>query len=220
MSWRRPVPKPDENATMNDCTEPRVRIRPKQSMGLAGQVLEGGSSPTPDAESEPRKARIRTRPQAASTEPRKARARTRPPTISAAATFGPPAERPALDERGSRGERVRSLQADFLSADRLGRFTDARCELSTGEVVEVRGRKVPFYDMARELDARGYGEWQLQIYTPTGTPSLRGTVGELAEWTVKERDRGGLRLERFQKFPGQLMERREPDLGPQVPVGP
>ena len=115
---------------------------------------------------------------------------------------------------------MRSIRAVFLTDDRLRLFTGARCELPTGEGVEVRGCRTPFYDMARELDARGYGEWQLQIYTPTGTPSLRGTVGELAEWTVKERDKGGLRLERFQKFPGQLMERREPDLGPQVPVGP
>ncbi len=42
--------------------------------------------------------------------------------------------------------------------------------------------------------------------TPTGTPSMRAVVKVAAGLTVKERDKGGLRLERFQKFPGPLTD--------------
>ncbi len=34
--------------------------------------------------------------------------------------------------------------------------------------------------------ARGYGDWKLQAYTPTGTPSLHGLVKVMAELTIKE----------------------------------
>ena len=53
---------------------------------------------------------------------------------------------------------MKSLRAVFLTDDRLRLVTGSRCEMPTGEVVEVAGRRTPFYDLARELDARGYGE--------------------------------------------------------------
>ncbi len=81
---------------------------------------------------------------------------------------------------------MKSLRAVFLTDDRLRLFTDARFEMPTGEIVEVAGRRTPFYDLARELDARGYGECQLQIYTPTGTPSLRGGSRTLPGWLSKK----------------------------------
>ena len=117
---------------------------------------------------------------------------------------------------------MKSLRAVFMTDARLRLLTSARCELPTGEVVEVRGRKTPLYDLARELDARGYGGWQLQIYTPTGTPSLRELVKVMAGLTVEESDRGGLKLRKYRPYPwgGRLAERREPNLGVQVPVGP
>ena len=93
------------------------------------------------------------------------------------------------------------MRAVFLTDDRLRLFAGARCELPTGEVVEVHGRRTPLFDLARELDARGYGEWHLRIYTPAGTPSLGGLVKVLAGLFVVERDKGGLRLEKYSPFP-------------------
>ncbi len=106
---------------------------------------------------------------------------------------------------------MKSLRAVFLTDDRLRLFTGARCELPTGEVAEVRRRRTPFYDLARELDARGYGECQLQIYTPIGTPSLRGRIKVMAGLTVEETDKGGLRLRNYKPFPlgGRLADRQD-----------
>ncbi len=81
------------------------------------------------------------------------------------------------------------LRAVFVAGERtshLGLYTGARCELPTGEIVEVKGRRTPLYDLARELEKRGYGDCRLQAYTPTGTPSLRGLVKVMAGMTVKE----------------------------------
>ncbi len=87
------------------------------------------------------------------------------------------------------------LKATFI-LDTSDLFTGARCELPSGELVEVRGRRTPLYDLARELEARGYGDWKLQAYTPTGTPSLHGLVKVMAELTVKE-GRHGPELRKF-----------------------
>ena len=76
----------------------------------------------------------------------------------------------------------------------------ASCTLPTGETVRVSHR-VPLFTLARELDARGYGDYRLQAYTPTGTPSLRGLVSVMAGLTVEETDKAGLRLRRFRHFP-------------------
>ncbi len=53
------------------------------------------------------------------------------------------------------------LRAVFVADERtshLGLYTGARCELPTGEIVEVKGRRTPLYDLARELERRGYGD--------------------------------------------------------------
>ena len=66
---------------------------------------------------------------------------------------------------------------------------------------QVIGTPSPFFDLARELDARGYGNRLLQVYTPTGTPSLRGKVSTLATLAITESDKGGLRFRKFTSFP-------------------
>ncbi len=78
----------------------------------------------------------------------------------------------------------------------------ASCTLPTGEIVSVTHR-VPLYTLARELNQRGYGDWLLQAHTPAGTPSLRGQVKVMAGLTVTERDKEGLRLEKYRPFPSR-----------------
>ena len=91
-----------------------------------------------------------------------------------------------------------------LSESDLRRGLDcASCTLPTDEVVEVTKRRTPLYDLARELDTRGYGDYRLQAFTPTGTPSLRGLVSVMAGLTVEETDKHGLRLRRFREHPGR-----------------
>ncbi len=90
----------------------------------------------------------------------------------------------------------------------------ATCDLPSGEHlvrVEATGR-TPLYSLARKLEALGLGDWKLQAYTPAGTKSLRGKVSVMAGLTVTERDKEGLRLEKFRPFPprGKLAQR---DLG-------
>ncbi len=97
-------------------------------------------------------------------------------------------------------EKVDSLHADFVP-DTRGLYTGARCELQGGEVIEVKGRRTPLYDLARELEKRGYGEWRLESYTHTGTPSLRGLIKVMAELTVEESDKYGLRVRKYRPFP-------------------
>ncbi len=45
-----------------------------------------------------------------------------------------------------------ALGPAFVAEERA--YTGARCELPTGEVVEVEGRKTPFFALCRELDKR------------------------------------------------------------------
>ncbi len=69
------------------------------------------------------------------------------------------------------------------------------------------------HDPSREVDELGFGDWKLQAYTPTGTPSLKGKVSVLAGLMVTERDRDGLRLEKYKPFdPRHRVPQR--DLGP------
>ncbi len=93
-----------------------------------------------------------------------------------------------------------TLRAVFLCED--GDYRGARCELPTGEVIEVRHRRTPLFAICRELDVLGYGDCRIEISTPQGTPSMRAVVRVAAGLTIKERDRSGLRLECFQEFPG------------------
>ncbi len=108
------------------------------------------------------------------------------------------------------------LGAVFVADERtshLGLFTGARCELPTGEFVEVKGRRTPLYDLARELEARGYGDCRLQAFTPTGTPSLRGLVEVMAELTIKEGRNGPERRKFRPANHGHSAAQR--DLGPE-----
>ena len=96
------------------------------------------------------------------------------------------------------------LKASFVPDDRgpyKGLYRGARCELPTGEVIEVHRKRTPLYDLARDLQNRGYGEWQLQAYTHNGTPSIRDLVKVMAGLTVEESDRGGLKLRKYRPFP-------------------
>ncbi len=106
------------------------------------------------------------------------------------------------------------LGAAFVADERtshLGLYTGARCELPTGEIVEVKGRRTPLYDLARELEARGYGDHRLQAFTPTGTPSLRGLVKVMAGLTVNEGSHGLKRRKyRPAKACGSAADARKP----------
>ncbi len=100
----------------------------------------------------------------------------------------------------------------FVADERA--FTGACCKLATGEEVEVKDRKTPFFTLCRELDKRGYGDCRIQIYTPEGTPSMRGLVKALAGLRIEESDRGGLQQRKFEPFPGAGAA-KERDLGPE-----
>jgi hypothetical protein len=121
-----------------------------------------------------------------------------------------------LETTTSEDDRASVLRAEFIADERpayLGLLTGARCELPTGEAVEVHHRRTPFFSLCRELDALGYGNRRIGIFTPQGTPSMRAVVRVAAGLAVKERDRGGLRLERFQKFPGPPTDARDAPRG-------
>ncbi len=86
-----------------------------------------------------------------------------------------------------------TLRAVFIADERpayLGLLTGASCRRPTGDVVELRYRRTPLYDLARELEKRGYGDCRLESFTPTGTPSLRGLVKVMAGLTVEEGPHG------------------------------
>ncbi len=103
-----------------------------------------------------------------------------------------------------------TLRAVFLCED--GDYRGARCELPTGETVEVHGRRTPFFAICRELDKRGYGDCRIEISTPEGTPSMRGLVKVMAGLRIEESDRGGLKQRKFEPFPGAGAV-KERDLG-------
>ncbi len=105
------------------------------------------------------------------------------------------------------------LSATFIP-DARDMLTGASCELPSGEVVEVKGRRTPFFALCRELDKRGYGDRRIEISTPKGTPSLRGKVSSLAGLRIEESDKDGLRLRAYTPFPPARV-RQERDLGPE-----
>ncbi len=92
-----------------------------------------------------------------------------------------------------------TLRAVFRCED--GDYRGARCVLPTGDVVELRHRRTPLYDLARELEAQGYGDCRLESFTPTGTPSLRGLVKVMAALTVEEGPHG-LRYRKYRAARG------------------
>ncbi len=77
------------------------------------------------------------------------------------------------------------LTATFIP-DARDLFTGARCELPSGEVVEVKGRNTPLFALCRILDKRGYGDCRIEISTPQGTPSMRGKVSTLAGLAISD----------------------------------
>ncbi len=108
------------------------------------------------------------------------------------------------------GAGAATLHAVFLCEH--GDCRGARCELPTGELVEVHGRRTPFFAICRELDKRGYGDCRIEISTPQGTPSMRGKVSTLAGLSIEESDKDGLRLRAYRPFPpGRVAKER--DLG-------
>ncbi len=107
--------------------------------------------------------------------------------------------------------------ARVFIADERG-FTGARCELPTGDVVELRHRRTPLYDLARELEKRGYGDCRLESFTPTGTPSLRGLVKVMAAFTVEEGPHGlSRRKYRGAKWCESATDAREAPRGTRAP---
>ncbi len=102
------------------------------------------------------------------------------------------------------------LKAIFI-LDARSLFTGARCELPSGEVIEVKGRNTPFFALCRELEARGFGDYRIEIFTPKGTPSMCAVVNVAAGLAVSERDDRGLRLEKYRPFPvrGRLADAHE-----------
>ncbi len=103
------------------------------------------------------------------------------------------------------------LKAIFIP-DARDMLTGARCELPSGEVVEVKARNTPFFALCRELDKRGYGDCRIEISTPQGTPSMRGKVSALAGLRIEESDKDGLRLRAYTPFPPAGVG-KEGDLG-------
>ena len=104
----------------------------------------------------------------------------------------------------------------FLCED--GDYRGACCELPTGEVVEVKGRRTPLYDLERELQTQGYGDCRLESFTPTGTPSLRGLVKVMAGLTVEEGPSGlKRRIFRDAKWCESATDSREAPRGTRTP---
>ncbi len=108
-----------------------------------------------------------------------------------------------------------TLCADFIADERpayLGLLTGARCVLPTGDVVELRHKRTPFFSLCRELDKRGYGDCRIEISTPAGTSSMRGKVSTLAGLSIEESDKDGLRLRAYRPFPpGRVAKERDLD---------
>jgi hypothetical protein len=73
-----------------------------------------------------------------------------------------------------------------------------------GELVVISSR-TPFLDAARVILDRGVdsNSWLILRHQGSDTECLRGKVGLLAKLTVKEPDRGRLRLSRWDAFPSR-----------------
>ncbi len=106
-----------------------------------------------------------------------------------------------------------ALHAVFIADERpayLGLLTGVRCVLPTGDVVELRHKRTPFFALCRELDVLGYGDCRIEISTPAGTPSMRGKVSTLAGLRIEESDKDGLRLRAYRPFPpGRVAKERD-----------
>ena len=67
-------------------------------------------------------------------------------------------------------------------------------------MIELQAKKNPAFALARALEALGYGDEQLQMFTHIDTPSLRGQVKVMAGLTVEETNNRGLRRRQFRPF--------------------
>jgi hypothetical protein len=94
-----------------------------------------------------------------------------------------------------------------------------------GEVI-VTATRQPLFDSARRLLARGFDPRAMLTIRHAGAPHdsfVPIAVGEAAKWTVRERDRGGLRIERAMA-PGEserlsgIRAQRTPDRS--APIAP
>ena len=74
------------------------------------------------------------------------------------------------------------------------------CELPNG--MRIKPMKVPIFGAARALLALGFTPDTLLEFRHVGSGIIAagGIVGELAKWTVRERDRGGLRRELWEPY--------------------
>ena len=89
------------------------------------------------------------------------------------------------------------IRAKILSRPDRRQPDAVRC----GRMV-VRAKSGPCYALARRLLEIGVGPHTgLQVYATTGTPSVRGSVGDLARWSVGETDGRGLRRVRYAPRP-------------------
>ncbi len=93
----------------------------------------------------------------------------------------------------------------FSAAQEVSVFSQNLFRHQVSATVRLQGsrptaKRPPFYDLCREVDRLGYGDWKLQAYTPTGTPSLRGKVSVMAGLMVEESDRGGLKRRKYRPF--------------------
>ena len=124
---------------------------------------------------------------------------------------------PHPETTADNGAGVASLHAAFLADERpayLGLYTGARCVLPTGGVIEVHGRRTPFFAICRKLEALGWGENRIEISTLQGTQSMRGKVSTLAGLRIEESDKNGLRLRAYRPFPPARVA-KERNLGPE-----
>jgi hypothetical protein len=73
-------------------------------------------------------------------------------------------------------------------------------ELPNG--MRIKPMKVPIFGTARALLALGFAPDTLIEFRHLGSEIIaaRGTVGELAKWTIEERDRSGLQKRRWRPF--------------------
>ena len=62
-----------------------------------------------------------------------------------------------------------------------------------GDLSITRPTRQPLFDGARSMLALGYPATTVVRVRHKGTIAMSGEVGELARWSVEERDRGGLR---------------------------
>lgn len=71
-----------------------------------------------------------------------------------------------------------------------------------GAVLATRSRSSAVCELCRLLRDRGVPDQPWEAVTPTGKASLRGpSIYAMADRTIEERDRGGLRWKKYQPHP-------------------